>query len=220
MSSRRSTPDEEYVDDDDEIINQDAMDEEDDHMTPVPEAEEPEDEVGGRARAGEDARPTAPAPGGAPGACAPARRAPRPPTDHIQTAQGELPDEKKEIARQERERLRLQEQQKKEALERLRAEENRSASKGEVRGRPRAREGGRGGNRGPARPRRWRGRRGCTAARGGAAAPLRLPHRHPPPPPPPPQASRESNRLAFLLKQAEIFQHFAPAATLEKAKKQ
>lgn len=48
--------------------------------------------------------------------------------------QDTLPAEKKEIARQERERLRLQEQQKKAALERLRDEENRSAAQGEVRG--------------------------------------------------------------------------------------
>ncbi|GBF94412.1 chromatin-remodeling complex ATPase chain [Raphidocelis subcapitata] len=119
MSSRRDTPDEDYVDDDDEIINQDAMDE-DEELTPGPDAEEHDDE-------------------------------------------DEVPDEKREIARQERERLRLQEQQKKAALERLRDEENRSASKGE--------------------------------------------------------ASREQNRLQFLLRQAEIFQHFAPT-TLDKAKKQ
>ncbi len=36
----------------------------------------------------------------------------------------------------------------------------------------------------------------------------------------PSQASREQNRLQFLLKQAEIFQHFAPTATMDKAKKQ
>lgn len=43
-----------------------------------------------------------------------------------------MPAEKKEIARQERERLRLQEQQKREALERLRTEENAKSSDGEV----------------------------------------------------------------------------------------
>lgn len=32
------------------------------------------------------------------------------------------------------------------------------------------------------------------------------------------QAARTSNRLQFLLRQAEIFQHFAPAGTLEKEK--
>ena len=49
MSSRRDTPDEDYVDDDDEIINQDAMDE-DEELTPGPDAEEHDDEVGGCAR--------------------------------------------------------------------------------------------------------------------------------------------------------------------------
>ena len=33
------------------------------------------------------------------------------------------------------------------------------------------------------------------------------------------QASREANRLQFLQRQADIFQHFAPAA-MDKAKKQ
>jgi hypothetical protein len=33
-----------------------------------------------------------------------------------------------------------------------------------------------------------------------------------------PQARRGEARLQFLLKQAEIFQHFAPAATISKAK--
>jgi hypothetical protein len=36
--------------------------------------------------------------------------------------------------------------------------------------------------------------------------------------PPRTQAARAANRLQFLLRQAEIFQHFAPA-TIEKAKK-
>lgn len=31
------------------------------------------------------------------------------------------------------------------------------------------------------------------------------------------QAARTQNRLQFLLRQAEIFQHFAPAETLQKA---
>jgi hypothetical protein len=33
------------------------------------------------------------------------------------------------------------------------------------------------------------------------------------------QAARTQNRLQFLLRQAEIFQHFAPADTLQKAAK-
>jgi hypothetical protein len=32
------------------------------------------------------------------------------------------------------------------------------------------------------------------------------------------QAARTQNRLQFLLRQAEIFQHFAPAGALEKEK--
>lgn len=63
-----------------------------------------------------------------------------PPRRHTSLLQDSLPAEKREIARQERERLRLQEQQKRDALERLRAEENQSAAKGEVRP-----QGGRGG---------------------------------------------------------------------------
>jgi hypothetical protein len=33
------------------------------------------------------------------------------------------------------------------------------------------------------------------------------------------QAARTQNRLQFLLRQAEIFQHFAPADTIQKAAK-
>jgi hypothetical protein len=33
------------------------------------------------------------------------------------------------------------------------------------------------------------------------------------------QAARANNRLQFLLRQAEIFQHFAPASAVEQAKK-
>jgi hypothetical protein len=172
MSSRRDTPDEEFVDDDDEIINQQAG-EEDEDMTPAPDEDEPEDEVcvcwgwgWVRANRGQNCFHKA-------SNCTLPRfqasvliqdttyiRVVPPPS---QAGAQALPDEKKEIARQERERLRLQEQQKREALERLRAEQNLTAAKGEE--------------------------------------------------------LREQNRLQFLLRQAEIFQHFAPGA-LDKAKKQ
>jgi hypothetical protein len=33
------------------------------------------------------------------------------------------------------------------------------------------------------------------------------------------QNARANNRLQFLLKQAELFQHFAPSAAVDKAKK-
>ncbi len=56
-------------------------------------------------------------------------------TTRIRDPQGALPEDKREIARQERERLKMQQQQKKEALERLRNEAKQSDAKGEVRSR-------------------------------------------------------------------------------------
>lgn len=93
-----------------------------------------------------------------------------------------------EVARQEKERLRLHMQQKKHLVEKMREEQNQKAVSGDVS--------------------TWR-RRKCRLpyAHGMLTCTTVL------------QAARESNRLQFLLRQAEIFQHFAPAAAVEKAKK-
>jgi hypothetical protein len=223
MSSRRDTPDDDYVDDDDEIINQDAMDE-DEELTPGPEVEDHEDEV--RALP----RPAQPAPCRPPGACPAGGRPIELP--HTAAAQGAVPDEKREIARAERERLRLQEQQKKAALDRLREEENRSASKGEVGGGRGARDSCPTARQGPPQRAPFPGAalpQPSPASPRAAPRPALAANTPSPPGPPPrarapararPQASREQNRLQFLLKQAEIFQHFAPTGTLDKAKKQ
>jgi len=149
--SRRSTPDEDFVDDDDEIINQDAMDDDDDHLTPAPEEEDGDGEVGGVWFGGGarlallllrrcccTAVVCSPFP--------PLSTVPQPETWHVSPfpshispsprtipTQDTLPAEIREIARQERERLRMQAQQKMEALERLRSEENQTSAQGAVR---------------------------------------------------------------------------------------
>lgn len=149
MSSRRETPDEEYVDDDDEIINQDAEAEEDElDMTPGPDDDD-EDE----ARLGQ-----APAWGHVRLPCHPQRGQEAlfhpPPRCHAQQAA------LSEIARAERERLRQQEQQKAAALARMREESNALAAAGEV-GRAR-------------HPAAWQfGRGGAPTAAAGRGAGLR-----------------------------------------------
>lgn len=59
-----------------------------------------------------------------------------------------------------------------------------------------------------------------SIASSNTAAPPAEAHRHVADPPPthPPQAERGRKRLNFLLKQAEVFQHFAPA-TVERERK-
>lgn len=97
--------------------------------------------------------------------------------------QGLTSPAKKELARQEKERLRQMEKKRKEHVERMQAEANELAAQGTVRPATRLR---------------------CLALRTTAAGQLiTLPL-----PPTPTQEGREKSRLQFLLKQAEIFQHF------------
>jgi SWI/SNF-related matrix-associated actin-dependent regulator of chromatin subfamily A member 5 len=86
---------------------------------------------------------------------------------------------RKDIAQKERERLRQQAKAKKDLLEKMRADQNKDSSDGDVRG---------------------------TSQQTVLTAVLMLCAV---------QAERTQARLTFLLKQAEIFQHFAPNVLAE-----
>jgi hypothetical protein len=138
-------------------------------------------------------------------------------------------DEAAEVAKAEKERLKQQQLHKKQLLEKMRSEQNQLAERGEVRLR---------GLAPAASVVRARLRRGTQQHSGQYAVsscrlsarkdapcpttpqPTTNPHRpHPQTAREPKQAMRTANRLQFLLRQADLFQHFASAGTVEKAKK-
>lgn len=116
----------------------------------------------------------------------------------------------REIARKERERLKQQDKLRREQLEKFRATANMDAAKGEVRSL-------RDGAFEPVVAKLAQGCQGAVHDPASMALPRQLFH--------PrstlallPQAERGRKRLNFLLKQAEVFQHFAPA-TVERERK-
>lgn len=106
------------------------------------------------------------------------------------------------MAKSEKQRLKQQQQHKKQLIEKMRAEQNAMAEAGEV------------------RPcscppplvicTASRAMRACFCNYSCPSVCLSLFHVL--------QAARTQNRLQFLLRQAEIFQHFAPEGTLDKTK--
>ena len=115
----------------------------------------------------------------------------------IEAQDDDVPSSKREVAAREKERLRVMAQQKKERLAQLKTQGEESAEKGQVRDLPLSL------------------RRCVLRFPRQSSSPSTLTHPSPSLPPSL-QADRDRNRLQFLLKQAEIFQHFAPPSTEKK----